>query len=305
MLGDLEVAPADRQVARQVADRLDALDQAGRQPDGRAVKKVFQIALGIIAAIGGYVDIGDLVFNVQAGARFGYQLLWAIPLGVVGIMVFAEMSGRVAAVAKKANFELVKERYGPRLALADARRVAGADLPDAGRRARRCGPGADAVLRRPGADVHVHRGGRAGVGLLVLVLRRDRADLRLRRARAARLRRRRRALRARLGAAGRRLGSDGAGLDALLVLRGRSGRGGLHAVRDLLLFVGGARGGLDGEGSRGQPGQRGHRLRARRIAGGRPPGDRGPGVQPAGDRPEPAGRRRPRRRRTPSARPGW
>jgi Mn2+/Fe2+ NRAMP family transporter len=64
------------------------------------------------------VDIGDLVFNVQAGARFGYQLLWAVPVGLLGIMVFAEMSGRVAAIAKKANFELITERYGRRLALA-------------------------------------------------------------------------------------------------------------------------------------------------------------------------------------------
>ena len=81
------------------------------------MKKLFQIALGIIAAIGGYVDIGDIVFNTQAGARFGYQLLWAVPVGLLGIMVFAEMSGRVAAIAKKANFELVTERYGSRLAL--------------------------------------------------------------------------------------------------------------------------------------------------------------------------------------------
>lgn len=82
------------------------------------MKKITQIALGIIAGIGGYVDIGDLVFNVQAGARFGYQLLWAVPLGVVGIVVFAEMSGRVAAIHRKANFELVRERFSSRLALA-------------------------------------------------------------------------------------------------------------------------------------------------------------------------------------------
>lgn len=81
------------------------------------MKKLLQIALGIVAAIGGYVDIGDLVFNTEAGARFGYQLLWAIPLGLGGIMVFAEMSGRIAAIAKKANFELITDRYGPRLSL--------------------------------------------------------------------------------------------------------------------------------------------------------------------------------------------
>jgi Mn2+/Fe2+ NRAMP family transporter len=81
------------------------------------VKRLLQIALGIIAAIGGYVDIGDIVFTTQAGSTYGYQLLWAIPVGLVGIMVFAEMSGRIAAIAKKANFELITDRYGPRLAL--------------------------------------------------------------------------------------------------------------------------------------------------------------------------------------------
>jgi Mn2+/Fe2+ NRAMP family transporter len=79
------------------------------------VRKLFQVALGIIAAIGGYLDIGDLVFNVQAGAAYRYSLLWAVPVGVVGIMVFAEMSGRVAAIGKKANFDLVRERYSRRL----------------------------------------------------------------------------------------------------------------------------------------------------------------------------------------------
>jgi manganese transport protein len=79
------------------------------------VKAIFQIALGVIAAIGGFVDIGDLVFNSQAGATLGYSALWAVPVGVVGIMLFAEMSGRIVAVAKKPNFVLVKERYGPAL----------------------------------------------------------------------------------------------------------------------------------------------------------------------------------------------
>jgi Mn2+/Fe2+ NRAMP family transporter len=79
------------------------------------VKGILQIALGVIAAIGGFVDIGDLVFNSQAGASVGTPALWATPVGVLGIIVFAEMSGRIVAVSKKPNFVLVKERYGPRL----------------------------------------------------------------------------------------------------------------------------------------------------------------------------------------------
>jgi manganese transport protein len=80
--------------------------------------KIFQIALGILAAIGGFVDIGDLVFNVSAGATFGYQLLWVIVIGVVGIIVYSEMCGRVAAVSGKAVFDAVRERLGFRTSLA-------------------------------------------------------------------------------------------------------------------------------------------------------------------------------------------
>jgi manganese transport protein len=76
------------------------------------VRKIFQIALGILAAIGGFVDIGDLVFNIEAGAQFGYQLLWVVVVGVVGIIVYSEMCGRVAAVSKRPVFDAIRERLG-------------------------------------------------------------------------------------------------------------------------------------------------------------------------------------------------
>ena len=76
------------------------------------MKNVFAIALGILAAIGGFVDIGDIVFNVSAGATFGYQLLWAVVIGVGGIVTYAEMCGRVAAVSERAVFDVVRERLG-------------------------------------------------------------------------------------------------------------------------------------------------------------------------------------------------
>jgi Mn2+/Fe2+ NRAMP family transporter len=76
------------------------------------MSKVLGLALGILAAIGGFVDIGDLVFNTAAGATFGYQLMWVIPIGVLGIIVYSEMSGRVAAASGKAVFDSVRERTG-------------------------------------------------------------------------------------------------------------------------------------------------------------------------------------------------
>jgi len=76
------------------------------------VKRIFEVALGILAAIGGFVDIGDIVFNTAAGATFGYELLWAVLLGAIGIMVFSEMSGRVALVAGRPVLEEVRQRKG-------------------------------------------------------------------------------------------------------------------------------------------------------------------------------------------------
>jgi manganese transport protein len=77
-----------------------------------SLKNVLAVALGIMSAIGGFVDIGDLVFNTQAGAIFGFQLLWVVVIGVVGIIVYSEMCGRVSAVAERPVFDLVRERTG-------------------------------------------------------------------------------------------------------------------------------------------------------------------------------------------------
>jgi manganese transport protein len=81
------------------------------------VSKIFSVALGILAAIGGFVDMGDLVFNAAAGAVFGYQLLWVVVVGVVGIITYSEMCGRVAAVSKRAVFDAVRERLGYKVGL--------------------------------------------------------------------------------------------------------------------------------------------------------------------------------------------
>jgi manganese transport protein len=79
------------------------------------VKKLLEITLGILTAIGAFVDIGDLVASGETGARFRLGLAWAIILGTLGIVLFAEMSGRIATLSHRACFDLVRERFGPRL----------------------------------------------------------------------------------------------------------------------------------------------------------------------------------------------
>jgi Mn2+/Fe2+ NRAMP family transporter len=76
------------------------------------MKRIFDVALGILAAIGGFVDIGDIVFNVAAGAQFQFQLLWVVVIGVGAIITYSEMCGRVAVVSQQAVFDAVRERLG-------------------------------------------------------------------------------------------------------------------------------------------------------------------------------------------------
>jgi manganese transport protein len=80
------------------------------------MKKVVAATLGILTAIGGFVDIGDLVTNAVVGSRFGLSLVWVVVVGVVGICLYASMAGRVAAVSGRATFEIIRERLGPRTA---------------------------------------------------------------------------------------------------------------------------------------------------------------------------------------------
>ncbi|HEY8673721.1 MAG TPA: divalent metal cation transporter [Candidatus Dormibacteraeota bacterium] len=83
------------------------------------MKKLLGLALGVLTAIGGFLDIGDLVTNAVVGSRFGLSLAWVVVVGVVGICLFAQMSGRVAAVSGRATFEIIRERLGARAALAN------------------------------------------------------------------------------------------------------------------------------------------------------------------------------------------
>ena len=63
------------------------------------MKKFLALALGVLTGIGGFVDIGELVTAPLVGARFGMTLAWATILSLLGIMIFSEMSGRVAAMS--------------------------------------------------------------------------------------------------------------------------------------------------------------------------------------------------------------
>src|SRR5256885_15394530 len=82
------------------------------------MKKLLGVTLGIMTALGGFVDLGQIVFTTQAGALFGYRFTWTILLGTAAIIVYMEMCGRVAVVAKEPVFAIVRSRLGFKIGLA-------------------------------------------------------------------------------------------------------------------------------------------------------------------------------------------
>lgn len=76
------------------------------------MKKWVEIALGIMTSIGGFLDVGTLATAAQAGASFGFALLWTLPLGTLCVIFLMEMSGRLAAVSRHPLRAAIHERFG-------------------------------------------------------------------------------------------------------------------------------------------------------------------------------------------------
>jgi Mn2+/Fe2+ NRAMP family transporter len=76
------------------------------------VKKIIQLALGIVTGIGGFLEIGSVTTSAQAGSAFGFQLIWALLLGMTCLGFMLEMSGRFSAVSGHTVIEALRDRFG-------------------------------------------------------------------------------------------------------------------------------------------------------------------------------------------------
>ncbi|WP_192243085.1 Nramp family divalent metal transporter [Mesorhizobium silamurunense] len=76
------------------------------------MKKLLEISLGIVTSVGGFLEVGSMATAAQAGATFGFQLIWAILLGTICIIFLVEMAGRFAAVSGHTIADGIRERFG-------------------------------------------------------------------------------------------------------------------------------------------------------------------------------------------------
>ncbi|MEO7457370.1 MAG: divalent metal cation transporter [Gemmatimonadaceae bacterium] len=81
------------------------------------MKKLGEIALGIVTGIGGFLEAGSIATASQAGSEFGFQLAWVMLLGTASLACLMEMTGRLAAVSHRSYADLMRERFGVRFFL--------------------------------------------------------------------------------------------------------------------------------------------------------------------------------------------
>ena len=76
------------------------------------MKKIMEIALGIVTSVGGFLEIGSIATAAQAGSDFSFQLIWAIVFGGICIIFLVEQAGRFAAVSGRTIPDAIRERFG-------------------------------------------------------------------------------------------------------------------------------------------------------------------------------------------------
>ena len=79
---------------------------AGR---GRAFSALLFVGPAVIASIA-YMDPGNFATNIQAGARYGYALLWVALLANVIAMLFQALSAKLGIVTRRNLAEMCRDR---------------------------------------------------------------------------------------------------------------------------------------------------------------------------------------------------
>src|SRR5437660_5268287 len=108
---------------RQNTSQLTPQDRAGHKKQARArfrfartspvVKLLAVLGPGLIAANAGN-DAGGIATFSEAGAKYGYTLLWALAISGFCLAIVQEMCARMGAVTGKGLADLIREQFGVR-----------------------------------------------------------------------------------------------------------------------------------------------------------------------------------------------
>ena len=94
-----------------------ARDAAGRRAARLCAATLAFAGPAVVASIA-YMDPGNFATNIQAGARYGYQLLWVVLLANLIAMLFQALSAKLGIVTGRNLAELCREQFPRPVAIA-------------------------------------------------------------------------------------------------------------------------------------------------------------------------------------------
>jgi manganese transport protein len=96
------------------------VDSARDALDGRGRRWLGSLAFAgpaVVASIA-YMDPGNFATNIQAGAKYGYGLLWVVLLANLVAMLFQALSAKLGIVTGRNLAELCREEFSPAIVFA-------------------------------------------------------------------------------------------------------------------------------------------------------------------------------------------
>src|SRR5262245_50095 len=105
---DVAMAGPGSLTARSIAAAREVL--AGRR-SGLSARVAF-VGPAVVASIA-YIDPGNFATNIQAGAKYGYDLLWVVLAANLIAMLFQAMSAKLGIVTGRNLAEMCREEFPP------------------------------------------------------------------------------------------------------------------------------------------------------------------------------------------------
>ena len=76
------------------------------------MKKLLEVSLGVVTSVGGFLETGSIATSAQAGAAYGFGLIWAVILGTGCLIFLVEMAGRFAIASHHTIADGIRDRFG-------------------------------------------------------------------------------------------------------------------------------------------------------------------------------------------------
>src|SRR3954447_15332135 len=105
--------PASSSDRPRFAEGIGAARPIPRLRSCRGLSRVLLLAGPAVLASTAYMDPGNYAVNIQAGAGYGYQLLWVVLLANVIAMLFQALSAKLGIATGRNLAELCRDHYAP------------------------------------------------------------------------------------------------------------------------------------------------------------------------------------------------